>query len=72
MVYDSDRTLANSAALLGVPVPARALGFVLDRTPARAPEFLTLVTENGTAKVFQVKTEKQPAILNLHGQEGIN
>jgi hypothetical protein len=53
-VYDSDRTLANSAAILGVPIPAETLGRIVDRTPRRAPNLLRLVTQNGSGKLYRV------------------
>ena len=54
LAYDADRTLANSAALLGIPAPENALGRVLDRTPSHAPEFLQLAAQNSSAKLFRV------------------
>jgi hypothetical protein len=54
LIYDAERTVANSAAILAVPRPQNALGEVLDRTPARAPAFLQLATENSAAKLYRV------------------
>lgn len=54
MAYDAERTVANSAALVGAPVAENALGRVLDRTPSRAPDFLELTAQNSAAKVFRV------------------
>ena len=54
LAYDADRTVANSAALLGIPPPENALGRVLDRTPAQAPAYLQLAAQNSSAKVFRV------------------
>ena len=55
LAYDADRTVANSAALLGVLPPPNPLALVLDRTPSRAPSFLRLASQNGSAKVFRVE-----------------
>lgn len=52
--YDADRTVANSAAILGVPPPENPLGRVLDRTPAQAPAFLQLANQNSAGKLFRV------------------
>ncbi len=53
--YDADRVTANSAAILGVQSPTDPLCRTLDRTPSRAPEFLQLAGQNGTAKLYQVR-----------------
>jgi hypothetical protein len=53
-VYDSDRVLLNSAAILKIPVPAEPLARVLDRTPGRASNLLELVAQNGTGKLYRV------------------
>jgi hypothetical protein len=55
LVYDSDRTLANSCALLGVPPWGNPLGRVLDHSPSQAPPFLHLKFQNGAAKIFRVQ-----------------
>jgi hypothetical protein len=55
LVYDADRTLANSSALLDLPLPANPLGRVLDRTPSQAPRFLRLAYQNGACKIFRVQ-----------------
>ncbi len=55
LVYDADRTLANSPAILGLPPPENPLGRVLDRTPSQAPQFLHLVSQNTACKVFHVQ-----------------
>ena len=55
LAYDADRTVANSAALLGLPPPKNPLGRVLDRTPAQAPGFLQLVSRNSAGKLFRVR-----------------
>jgi hypothetical protein len=55
LVYDADRTVSNSAALLGVSPPENPLGRVLDRTPAQAPAFLQLASQNAACKVFRVR-----------------
>jgi hypothetical protein len=55
LAYDADRTVANSAALLGLPPPENTLGRVLDRTPAQAPAFLQLVSQNPASKLFRVR-----------------
>jgi hypothetical protein len=54
LAYDADRTVANSAAILGVPPPENSLGRVLDRTPAQAPAFLELSAQNSACKLFRV------------------
>jgi hypothetical protein len=53
-VYDSDRVLLNSAAILKIAVPAEPLARVLDRTPGRASNLLELVAQNGTGKLYRV------------------
>jgi hypothetical protein len=53
--YDADRVAANSAAILGIPVPAHPLCAILDRTPSQAPPFLVLAAQNGTCKLFRVR-----------------
>jgi hypothetical protein len=55
IAYDAERMVANSAALLGVPPPENALAHVLDRTPAHAPSFLQLVSQNAACKLFRVR-----------------
>jgi hypothetical protein len=52
--YDADRTVANSALILGVPPPENSLGRVLDRTPSQAPGFLRFTAQNPACKVFRV------------------
>ncbi len=54
LVYDSDRVLPNSAALLNMAISMDALGRVLDRNPSRAPEFLHLARQNGSGKLYRV------------------
>ena len=55
LVYDADRTVANSSALLGPPPPRNPLARILDRTPSQAPPFLRFVSQNGACKVFRVE-----------------
>ena len=55
LVYDADRTVANSPTLLGLPPPENPLGRVLDRTPSQAPQFLHLFSQNAACKVFRVQ-----------------
>ena len=55
LAYDADRTGANSAALLGFPVPENPLSRVLDRTPGQAPAFLQLAAQNSVCKLFRVR-----------------
>jgi hypothetical protein len=55
LAYDADRTVSNSAALLGIPPPENPLGRVLDRTPAQAPAFLQLAAQNPACKLFRVR-----------------
>ena len=54
VAYDAGRVEENSAAVLGMAVPSRGLGRVLDRNPGRAPVFLRLAAQNGTGKLFRV------------------
>jgi hypothetical protein len=54
LAYDADRTVANSALVLGVPAPANPLGRVLDRTPSQAPWFLQFAAQNPACKLFRV------------------
>jgi hypothetical protein len=54
LAYDADRTVANSALILGVPAPENPLGRVLDRTPSQAPAYLHLVGQNAVCKAFHV------------------
>jgi hypothetical protein len=55
LVYDADRTILNSAALLAISVPENPLARVLDRTPAQAPPFLQLASQNAACKLFRVR-----------------
>jgi hypothetical protein len=55
MAYDADRTLANSAAILGIQPPENAFGQVLDRTPSQAPPFLRLSGQDPACKLFRVQ-----------------
>ena len=51
---DSGRVATNSAAILGSKITGHELCFVLDRTPARKPDFLILSGQNGVAKLYRV------------------
>jgi hypothetical protein len=62
LVYDADRTIANSSALLGVPPPPNPLAHILDRTPSQAPSFLRLASQNGACKVFRVEIFREKMI----------
>ena len=53
-VYDSDRVLENSAAILNAPIPSDALGRILDRNPSRAPDFVRLKFQSGSGKLYGV------------------
>ncbi len=53
-VYDSDRVLENSAAILNAPIPEDSLGQILDRNPSRAPDFVQLKLQNGSGKLYRV------------------
>ena len=53
-VYDSDRVLENSAAILNAPIPKDSLGQILDRNPSRAPDFVQLKLQNGSGKLYRV------------------
>lgn len=52
---DADRTVSNSALLLGLPERPDALGRVLDRTPSQAPAYLDFVAQNSICKLFRVR-----------------
>ena len=54
IAYDAVRLERNSAQILGKAASERCLARVLDQRPARAPRFLILSGQNGTAKLFQV------------------
>ena len=54
LAYDSERVARNSAAVLGVAVPRRALCSVLDRTSAQVPRFLAFSAQNGAGKLYRV------------------
>jgi hypothetical protein len=53
--YDGERTVANSAAILGVSPPKRTMAAILDRTPSQAPPFLQLSFQNSACKLFRVR-----------------
>jgi hypothetical protein len=53
VAYNSERLEQNSAAVLSQAVPANPLCRVLDRSPARAPPFLTFSAQNGTCKLYR-------------------
>jgi hypothetical protein len=53
-VYDSDRVLSNSVAILKAPIPPGPLARVLDRTPSRAPKKLQLAAQNGSGKLYSI------------------
>ena len=55
LAYDGGRAAQNSAAILGVSVPSQPLCLKLDRAPSQTPTFLTLVGENGSAKLYRVR-----------------
>jgi hypothetical protein len=59
LAYDAERTLENSAALMGVASPANPLCRVLDRTPSQAPGFLQLVSQNGAGKLFRTSFSEE-------------
>jgi hypothetical protein len=56
LAYDSERVAQNSSVLLGSSVPTdhHALCFVLDRTPAWAPDFLSFAGQNAAGKLYRV------------------
>jgi hypothetical protein len=54
VAYDADRTVPNSALILGAPTPENPIGCVLDRTPSQAPAFLQLAAQNAVCKLFRV------------------
>ncbi|HEY5036070.1 MAG TPA: hypothetical protein VII74_02935 [Chthoniobacterales bacterium] len=53
--YDDERVARNSAAILGLTAPPRALCFILDQTPSRAPSFLAFVGQNNSCKIYRVR-----------------
>jgi hypothetical protein len=58
VIYDSDRVIVNSVALLGTALPPHPLCRSLERAPSQAPRFLTLASQNGTAKLFEVANNR--------------
>ncbi|MFN2542412.1 MAG: hypothetical protein ABR514_09640 [Chthoniobacterales bacterium] len=55
VAYDAERVAQNSEKILGVSVPqGPAVCFALDRTPARAPLFLSFSGQNGAGKLYRV------------------
>jgi hypothetical protein len=52
--YDAQRLVENSASILGKASSTRSLAWVLDQRPTSAPSFLTLSSQNGTVKSFEV------------------
>jgi len=60
LAYDSERLIENSSAILGKPVANRpqTVCFVLDRTPARAPQFLNFSVQNGVGKLYRVVSNR--------------
>ena len=57
IAYDFERVAQNSSDILGLAVPRRALCSVLDRTPARASQFLIFSAQNGIGKLYRVAAE---------------
>ena len=53
IVYNWDRVGQNAANLLGLGIPDRPIGRILDRSPTRAPTYLVLSGQNGAAKLFR-------------------
>jgi len=58
VVYDSDRVLETSSALLGEPVPENSMARMLDRFPSSAPVFLKLEYRNQAFKIFAAESIK--------------
>jgi hypothetical protein len=56
--YDSDRVAQNSGAVLNEPLPLQPLCRLLDRTPSRAPPFLTLSAQTAGFKLYRVNVER--------------
>ena len=54
LAAEGERVTANSAALLGRPVPEQALAWKLDRFPAQVPSFMKLSAQSGTCKIYRV------------------
>ena len=55
VAYDSDRVAENSGAILRSPVSPRAMVYILDRSPSRAPAFLHLNGQTGRFKLFRTE-----------------
>jgi len=55
IVYDSERAAENSAEILGLAMPQRAVCFVLERTPTQVPRFLIFSVQNATAKLYRTR-----------------
>ncbi len=58
IAYDFERLARSSAALLGSALPQRPICFVLDRTPAQAPQFLIFSAQNATSKLYRTIAER--------------
>ncbi|CAN5526719.1 hypothetical protein BH18VER2_BH18VER2_15670 [soil metagenome] len=55
MTDDSDSVAVNSAAILGVSVPADALCRTLDHSPRQVPLFLKIVGRSGPCTLYEVR-----------------
>jgi hypothetical protein len=58
IVYDPERAAQNAAAILGLPVPQTPVCMILDRTPSRAPSFLSFSAQTGAAKLYRVVSNR--------------
>ena len=60
LAFDAERVAENSAAILGLSSGRRtpAVCFALDRTPGRAPPFLSFAAQNGTGKLYRVVSNR--------------
>ena len=58
IVYDPERAAQNAAAILGSPAPHTPVCMILDRTPSRAPSFLSFSAQTGAAKLYRVVSNR--------------
>jgi hypothetical protein len=60
VAYDADRVAQNSAAILGRSAVRQtpAVCFALDRTPARAPGYLSFSGQNAAGKLYRVVSNR--------------
>jgi len=58
IIYDPERAAENSAAILGLPTPQMPVCVILDRTPSRAPPFLSFSAQTGAGKLYRVVSNR--------------